>query len=264
MLPRPKRIFFPLLVTLNFLLGPSSGFTKDLNIQSQQISSGKIVNYVRIDLVDFDVRVLTPLVLLRDTPSSASNPERMPQGLFLSDYLVRYGAVLVMSGGYIDSYSPPTSLGFVKSNSTLVTPPHNSWLTNGVFCSDAGRATIQLVDPEANRPNFRDCLQAGPLLVSAGQVLSQSNPNANYVKLAQSVQEQGFVCLDANMRVLMGVTDKINLATLVGFLTLPEIGCKEALRLTGLDTAGLRDRNNHLAGHDGYLFPNAIGVIPKK
>ncbi len=239
----------------------TNAVAKDLNIQKQELSGGQAVNFIRVDLSDFDVRVITPLVALGGNFPASNNPERMPQGFLLSDYLTRYNAVAVMSGGYIDSYSPPTALGFVKSNGTLVAPPHKSWLTNGLFCSDVGRAVIQSSSPVSNKSDFRDCLQAGPLLLSAGHALTEHG--AGYQKLAQSLQEQGFICIDSQSRVLIGVSDKINLLTLIEFLSLPEIGCKDALRLTGLDTAGLRDRN-HLFGHDEYLFPNAIGILPKK
>ncbi len=260
---RSKRTALP-LVLLAFacaLRMSSSGATNSLNIQTREVAGGKSVSYLRVDLANFDVRILTPS--LRRISSAATNPERTPQGLFLSDYLTRYDAAAVMSGGYIDSYSPPTALGFVKSNGTLVAPPHNSWLTNGLFCSDVGRAIVQSVGSDINKPDFRDCLQAGPILLIAGNALSQVGANASYLKLAHSIQEQGFICIDGNSHVLMGVTDKINFATLVDFLNLPEIGCKDAVRLTGLDTAGLRDRS-HLFGHDDYLFPNAIGILPKK
>ena len=153
----------------------------------------------------FPDRLLAPLVSLGGN-GTAPNPERAPQGLSLSDLLIRYGALAVMSGGYIDTYSPPTALGFVKSNDILVAPPRNSWLTNGVFCSDKGRAVIQSGIPD----NFRDCLQAGPVLLSGGRAPPQSN-NQGYTKLAQSVQEQGFICLDFQGHVVLGVSDKINL-----------------------------------------------------
>jgi hypothetical protein len=79
-------------------------------------------------------------------------------------------------------------------------------------------------------------------------------------KLAGSVQEQAFVCLDRARHVVFGVTDKINFAALVELLK--AIGCVDAMRLTGLDTAGLRvDRK--LFGNDDYLFPNCLGAIPR-
>jgi hypothetical protein len=260
----PRPINTPFLIVFAIACLPwmsTNAVAIDPNIQTKELSSGKAVNYIRVDLSNFDVRVITPLVSLSGNQPASNNPERMPQGFLLSDYLTRYHAIAVMSGGYIDSYSPPTALGFVKSNGTLVAPPHNSWLTNGLFCSDVGRAVIQSASPLSNRSDLRDCLQAGPFLLSAGHVLTDNG--TGYLKLAQSVQEQGFICIDTQSRVLLGVSDKMNLPTLIEFLNSPEIGCKDALRLTGQDTAGLRDRN-HLFGHDEYLFPNAIGILPKK
>jgi hypothetical protein len=255
---RPSGTGFPIVLAVISLVWMSAdAAAQGLNIESQDLGDGKVARYINVDLNHYDVRVITPLVSLGGN-AAASSPERAPQGLSLSDYITRYAAIAVVSGGYIDTYSPPTALGFVKSNGTLVAPPHNSWLTNGLFCSDAGRAVIQSAIPDG----FRDCLQAGPLLLSGGHESTQNN--AGYVKLAQSVQEQGFICLDSHSRVLLGVSDKINLQTLVDFLRRPDIDCKDALRLTGLDTAGLRDRSHLVIGHDNYLFPDAIGVFAKK
>lgn len=174
---------------------PAGGSTKEISLQKQQLSPGKSVSYIRVDLAGFDVRVLTPLVSLQGTGTPSGNPDRAAQGLYLLDYLNRYRALAVMSGGYIDSYSPPTALGSVKSNGTLIAPPHNSWLTNGIFCSDAGRAIVQAAGSDDTKIDLRDCVQAGPSLLNAGQAAPQSG-GTQYLKLAESIQEQGFICID--------------------------------------------------------------------
>ena len=249
------------LAMIQFFLKPLA-FAKEPEIQVQQLTGEKSAYYLRVDLGDDDVRVLSPLVPLSSASVANRNPERMPQGFFLENYLVQYNAIAVSSGGYMSSYSPPMTLGFLKSNGMSVARPHNSWLTNGLFCSNADRAAIQLVGAEFEPPSFRDCLQAGPVLLRDGSPPPIS-ANIGYAKLAQSVQEQTFICIDSQKRIVLGVTDKINFPALVEFLSSSRTGCVDALRLTGLDTAGLRDRKK-LYGHDDYLFPSAIGVIPKR
>jgi hypothetical protein len=244
-------------ILFQFLIS-NNVFAKDVIVQASKINSDKSAYFLRVNFGAIDVRVLTPSVPLGGSLSTAIDPERAPQGFLLADYLARYHAIAAVSGGYIDSYSPPTALGFVKSNGIVAARSHNSWLTNGVFCSDVGRAVIKMVETSVDVNGFRDCLQAGPLLLANGVPMRQDV--AGYQRLAQSVQEQTFVCIDNDKQVVLGVTDKVDFGTLVSFLY--QISCVDSLRLTGLDTAGLRIRNQ-LFGRDEYLFPSAIGVIQK-
>jgi len=232
-----------------------------LSLQQVRLPENKSLYFIRAPLNLFDVRVLSPMVGVASQKSSA-DPERAARGFFLQDYLRRFSALAVSSGGYIESYSPPTALGLVKSDGIIVSREHSSWLTEAVFCSDSGRAIIEVVGPSADRAAFRDCLQAGPLIVYNGRIPIDlpSRRTTGFQKLSASVQEQCFLCLDANQHVLIGVADKMDLNTLSSALMRPEVGCVNALRLTGQDTAGLRTKNN-LYGNDDYLFPNAVGVL---
>jgi len=60
----------------------------------------------------------------------------------------------------------------------------------------------------------------------------------------------------------MGVTEKIDLPTVVGALRSPEIGCVNAIGLTGSDTSGLLVKTR-VFGNDTYLFPNVLAVLPR-
>jgi hypothetical protein len=233
-----------------------------LVLQHIQIAENKQMHLVRISLRYFDVRVLSPLVSLVTKQSTNSNPERLARGYYLQEYLLRFGAEVVSSGGYIDSYSPPTSLGLVKSAGATVSSAHISWLTEAIFCSDEGRATIEFMKADFSKSDFRDCLQAGPMLLRQGKIPADtlSRKSTGYLKLARSVQEQLFLCLDSAQQVVLGVTDEIDLPTLTASLIKQEVGCSDAIRLTGQDTAGLRTKKK-LFGNDDYLFPNAIGVV---
>ncbi len=236
-----------------------------LNLRHIQLADNKRLHFVRVSLQLHDVRILSPLITLNADGYArrvSGNPERAVRGVYLQEYLTRFGADAVGSGGYIDSYSPPSSLGFVKSGGITLNSEHNSWLTEAIFCSDRGKATIALAKLFPASSEFRDCIQAGPLLLQNGKAPSEipSHKSSGYLKLAASVQEQMFVCIDAKQQLLLGVTDKIDIPTLTAALTKPEVGCLNAIRLTGQDTAGLRTKDN-LYGNDDYLFPNAIGLI---
>ena len=62
---------------------------------------------------------------------------------------------------------------------------------------------------------------------------------------------------------MLGITDKIDLPTLVAFLSWGEIGCVNAIRLTGKETAGLA-LEDKLIGNDQYLFPSVLAVMARE
>ena len=176
---------------------------------------------------------------------------------------MRFDAVAVLSGGYIETYSPPTPLGFVKSSGRRFSGFHKSWLTDSVFCSDRGEAVIDYTEnADVDPARFRDCVQAGPLLLRHASVVQPhlDQDTSRYQQLTQSNQEQTFICTTKENHVLIGVTDKMYLTTLVEFLHSPAIGCYNAMRLTGFDTSGLivGDKTYNA---DDFLFPNAIGIF---
>jgi len=233
-----------------------------LVLHQAKLTEGRMATYLRVDLEKLDVRVLSALLPRKDDKMQAA-PERAARGFFLNDYRTSHNAEAVMSGGYIASFSPPTPLGLVKSDWTVVNPPHESWLTDGYFCSEPGRAQIQRwIDLAA----FRDCLQAGPILLLQGEPpkdLGRSRRPGSYKKLENSVQEQAFICTVMPNELILGITDKINLPALVDFLSREEMGCNDAIRLTGEQTAGLVLSDKEF-GHDDYLFPSVIAVMPRK
>jgi hypothetical protein len=63
--------------------------------------------------------------------------------------------------------------------------------------------------------------------------------------------------------VALGVTEQVDLQTLAAFLSRPEIGCIDAIRLTGQNTAGLVV-NGEKFGNDAYLYPSVIAVLPRQ
>ena len=168
-----------------------------------------------------------------------------------------------ISGGYLSSFSPPTPLGLVKSNGVLVSRPHDSWLVEGLYCENGSEAVIVKWQEENDLSSFRDCLQAGPILLLGGKQPQDvpSVESTGYKKLAYSVQEQAFLCTLIGKRVALGITSETNLPALVDFLR-DKVGCIDAIRLTGKETAGLRYKDK-LYGKDQFLFPSAIGIVPR-
>jgi hypothetical protein len=254
---------FASVLSYNLLLFPN-GITLAgdvLAIQRVEVGKDASVWYLKVDLRKFDVRVITARVPFGQR-GQAINPERAPTGFSLEDYQRLYHATAVISGGYLASFAPPTSLGLVKSNDVLVSPPHNTWLVEGIYCDNPAESTIQQWTSDADISNFRDCLQAGPLLLYNGSEPSDvpSKHAPGYDRLARSVQEQAFLCTSGRDEIIIGVTQQIDLPTLTNFLK-SEAGCVTALRLTGKDTAGLR-LNDQLYGKDQFLLPNALAVIP--
>ena len=241
--------------------------TPGLEFQQTVVSEGRSATYLRINLAKFDLRVLSALVPPVDVggPSQRSgNLERAATGLSLEDYRNLYHATAVLSGGYLASFAPPSPLGLVKSNGVIVSRPHHTWLTDAIFCSNVEKATIQQWTDDFDLAHFRDCLQAGPLLLSKGNPPDNvgSTQVAGYQKLANSIQEQAFLCTLNDNQMALGITDQMELATLVDFLR-DRVGCMDAIRLTGRETAGLWF-NRQLYGKDQYLFPSVIAVIPRR
>lgn len=226
----------------------------------------KNLHVIRVSLNRYDVRVLAAQVSFTKgikSSEAVSVPDRSARGYFLDDYRRRYGAIAAMSAGYIDSYSPPTPLGFVKSAGVIINGIHKSWLMTGIFCSDEGVAQITPIEDAKLMQRMRDCVQAGPLLIYRGKVFEGDSRNSGMSKLARSIQSQGFVCIDRSGSVLLGVSDEIDLQMLVDVLRDPQIGCVDALRLTGKETAGLKITTGLSFGDDDFLLPNALAVIPR-
>jgi len=240
-----------------------------LELRQMRINENKKLTFLQVSLKKFDVRVLTARVPIsssnQKSPEIFATYERAPRGYFLQDYQRRYNAIAALSGGYIETFSPPTALGFIKSNGTVTDAMHKSWLTDGIFCSDKGSASIWQIDEASDAVNMRDCLQAGPLLIYRGRVFGNGIDiqNSGFKKLARSVQAQGFVCIDKEGFVLLGISDAIDLSSFVEILRSPPINCIDALRLTGKETAGLRVADEFLFGKDEYLFPSALAIISR-
>lgn len=235
------------------------------NLKQLKLSSGVTIHYVRVALDKYDVRVLAARVPLVERAQQVQRSiERSASGYTLDEYQRRYRALAVLSGGYIDDYSPPTPLGMVRSNGVQFGAIHRSWLVDGFYCARAGHAVITRVDNDQARNGFRDCVQSGPLLLLDKQPVRDPSRDseAPFKKFAQAAIERGFVCLTGTGEAILAVTEKIDLPTLTATLRQPEFNCVDAIGLTGAGSAGLRI-NDTLVGKDKFLYPSIIAVLPR-
>ena len=230
-----------------------SASSAELEAKTVSVDQDRSATYLNIDLKAFDIKVYSAVKFANGAAT----------GYSLDNYLNLGGAAAVFSGGYLASFAPPTPLGLVKSDGVVTNKPHGTWLVEGVLCAKEGQLVIQTWSVGAEE-DFPDCLQAGPILLLKGKEPNDlpSRSASGYLKLANSVQEQTFLCTLGDQQAVAGVTDRMDLPTLVAFLR-DKIGCVDAIRLTGKDTAGLRlKRPRALYLNDAYLFPDAIAVVP--
>jgi len=185
-----------------------------------------------------------------------------PRALYLGDYIGRENSKIIVSGGYMSSFSPPKALGLVKVSGTQISPPHTTWLGLGMFCTNGRKTKVGLFGELYSDKSFTDCLQSGPLVIDGGKVrYPKPDIEPGEKKLVTSEQNQSFICVDVNNKVKLGVSDEIQLDAFSGFLK-EKLKCKDALRLTGHFTAGLQIGRD-LHGNDEYPLPSVIAVAPK-
>lgn len=237
-----------------------------VELLQQPLHGGQItMTFLRVSLDKFDVRVAVPRISKFGASSSdaTSNPDRSPRGLFLDDYINRYNALAAISASYVETFSPPTPLGQIKSDGLITGTSHSSWATEGTFCSDKGRALVGISSDLAAKSNYRDCLEVGPLLLLGGAIPnalpSSSATGTDYNRMINGQVPHSIVCIDNAGRVLLGLTAKsgATLSEIVTTIQQAPIKCSDAIRL---QPGGMRV-NSDLFGVDRYLHPSALLVI---
>jgi Phosphodiester glycosidase len=182
-------------------------------------------------------------------------------GYSLTDYQEVFSAHVVLSGGYLSSFTPPLPMGFVKTRGIVINRPHKSWLFNGLICITPKTFLIEQYKDQHQADGCTDSLQTGQLLALGGEnVLTLTEENR---ALVNSVQQRAFVCTDSERRVILGVTGKtteLPLATMLVAKGTP-FHCIDAISLSGQITAGLLIRGDNQSVHLGSIdipLPNAI------
>lgn len=261
-----KTLLFALFASAAILISrPSMAQSaRPIKVETLNLENSLVINFVRVPQDKATVRVLAARVPILERAAQGSNPERAASGYSLNEYLTRYGAMVVLSGGYIDSYSPPTPLGLLRSQGLQINPIHRSWLLQGLFCSNEDNVEITLVDMDPLRRNFRDCVQGGPVMLLDGKVARDPSieNNENYRRFANARIARTFVCIDRRKDVIVGLGEKSDLSNFVSALRGSELGCIDAIGLTGAQSGGMW-AGKKLFGNDDFLFPSVIAVMPK-
>jgi hypothetical protein len=201
-------------------------------------------------------------LLLRACREQLTQQQPAPvDGLFLIDLVERHTPLVLLSGGYLQSFSPPQALGFVKIAGNQLNPFHRSWLLPGLFCTDGAEWVIEAIADPDTANQYSDCLQAGPFLVQQGRDRYKTMDNVADAekKLAFSVQEQAFVCLTREEQAILGYSSPMR-ADRLSALLLDKLGCRDALRLSGHVTAGFW-LDGELHGNTEIPLTNAIAVF---
>jgi hypothetical protein len=252
---------------------PTSTIAKDLEFRPVPDIDG--LEYLYADSVDDGVNIrivaaravpgkrefaiVTPESPL--DPTEARTATDQATGGTLEDYQKRFRANVVLSGGYLSSFSPPIPLGLLKSANVAISRPHSSWLFDGLICVESAAPWFE-IDRYSNSEQTtkcRDALQAGQLLVQAGNgALHLDDRNQRLVNIGQ---ERAFVCTDHQSRVILGVTTKMLEMPLVNILRSKPFDCSEAISLSGHITAGILIPTlgpQGRLGNTGFTIPDAI------
>jgi hypothetical protein len=253
--------------------------------------SGALVTYVVVDHELNEVEILTAIsnrilkieagIDCNESPSNISarqiasyltfcvpelrtelrGRQHLPEALFIDDFFIESGAVIALSGGYMSSFSPPIPLGYLRSEGMNFGEKHESWLTAGVFCVNSEKAEIREMKSASMIEG--DCLQAGPIIVRNGinRYSATAGISIDELRLVNSVQEQAFVCINMADEIILGISEPIGLREFSSILV-GDVGCVDALRLSGQNSAGLALTGRVLGSRELPLH-NAIGVFPK-
>lgn len=217
---------------------------------------------VQLTVVRVDPAVRRLALVAPDSPKSG--------GHAVQRYLENERAYAALSGGYMKSFYPAIPTGLVQLDSKPMNRPVQSQLMNGLFAVRGARVAILPYDGVAAVSGFADALQAGPLLVQQGRS-ALPGPQAAMPDDLRTVIEKrfirSFVAIDANGRVLLGLSGEVTLRELVTVLTRAPgesgFGVRAAVNLSGHTSAGLQyraGRELRSAGDVKTRLANAIVV----
>lgn len=235
---------------------------KYVGIQHKKLSLS--IDNENVEVQFFVIKpALTPQGIGITSPYTLSENKEKPgySGLTLKEYAENGLYKLVQSGGFLSSWTPPYPLGYVKIGGREYSRPHNSWLTEGTFCTDGKKFEIFKYD-EAKTQAFLSCLQAGPVISLEGKDKLLKTRNTGYV--TKEKHRQSFLCKSYDGNLIMGIAEEVKLISLVTHITSKEeIGCKDTVLLTSKGIAGIYKNyqaNPEVIGNADVPLPNAIVV----
>lgn len=219
-----KEKYFRGIVLAIILIGINQN-TAARSIKSEtHASTHGDITYVEIQINDYDFQIKGPAgtQLNENYLSKRANATR---------------ASVIINGGYMSGFTPPKALGLVRINKKNITTSHNTWLGEGMICFTRKKVFIGTFKQEDML--YDDCLQSGPLIVQNGKnrYSGDLDISAGEKRLENSVQNQSFACSTTENSIILGVSKPITLRELTD--TIIQLGCNNALRLSGAETAGM-------------------------
>jgi hypothetical protein len=272
-----RKIFLPMVIiflVVAFLELPKIFTHKDpgkkdqmaigdgISISSQVFfidAADAVAKFVTINSNAIPIEISTPQVL----EEKIGKPDYT--GYTLKEYAEKGDYRIVQSGGFLSSWSPPRPLGYVKANNKEFNKVHDSWLTQGVFCTRKKEFKIEKYYSLSQFENWGNCLQAGPMIIQNHKIVLNTNRNTWFV--TSDPHRQSFLCKNDNQQLIMGMIDNVKLTSFAPILTLPVakggLGCSDAVALTGKGIAGIYINmpNNLISiGNVDVPLPNVIVV----
>jgi hypothetical protein len=179
----------------------------------------------------------------------------------ITDYYYHVKPLAIVAGGHLSSFSPPIAIGEIMIKGLLVSPIIN-WAGSGIFCTSPKGWVIEAKGKVIDQDDT-DCIQSAPILIQDGQVrFGPSHSPSRDAALAYNFQNQSFVCITYDSKLILGVSTLMRLDLLAEDLK-SKLDCKSALSLTGGDTAALY-YGGRLVGSDSLPLTSVIAVINKK
>ncbi len=235
-------------------------------VRRQQLDIPIDGSLVRIDMAVIDTNQLSIGIGI-SSPDVAPRDPGAPKyaGLTLSEYAALGNYRIVQSGGFLSSWSPPSPLGYVKIQGQEYNRSHNSWLVQGMFCTDGRKFEFSRFSSEHNYSSWPSCLQAGPLVILGSRIILDTRRNTGFV--TKEAHRQSFICENNKGFLLMGIAQDIKLTSLASILVKSEheggLSCVNAVALNGKGIAGLLFNFPGGAisiGNTEVPLPNAIVV----
>ncbi len=229
----------------------------DVSISGQTVHIDfAIVNTSKLSI---GIGISSPDVASRDQASQSY------AGLTLAEYAALGRYRVVQSGGFLSSWSPPSPLGYVKIQGQEYNRMHDSWLVQGVFCTDGRNFEISRFSSNNSYAAWPSCIQAGPPIILNREIVLDTRRNTGFI--TKEAHRQSFICKDVVGRLIMGITQDVKLTELAPYLardaTGEGLGCVDAIALNGKGIAGMLynlPQGPVAVGNVDASLPNAIVV----
>lgn len=249
------------------------------NINNQNIIDGISLYNIQPIIVNKNINIQILKVNLSGALLEIKNPKTIVptgsanySGYTLNEYFDLGQFDVVISGGYLSSWSPPYPLGYLKINNKEYNRVHPSWLTRGLLCVNDQNVKIEAFENIKQTDGWSSCIQGGPILIQNKiYVLDQYSDKNKPTRT--KIERQVFICKVKKNNLLVGLTDEISLNDLLAskFLTLPKeeggLGCLDALALSGDKVAGMIMKTSKgeiiKYGNTDILLPTAIVIKSK-